>query len=968
MRSIKFILGKKSAQQFKIVSFILLCIICSASKATNLHRFHISGNRSIDISLETDSIVYPYHPDISYQLEGKHAGVYVKETSSTFGTSPKILIRGNSTFTGNNRPLWLIDGVKQASITDIDDSQLNQGNLVDIFTSSVAGINPDDIESIEILKDISGTAIYGSDGANGVILVTTKKGKAGKLSINYTGKFTFNRKPKASDYNLLNSEAEMEIYEEMKSKGWLDYTSMQTASDYGVFGKMYQMLNQTDDSGNFLLQNTPEAKAAFLHKAGLQNTDWFDELFKNNITQQHSFDISGGNDKTTFYTSFSHFNDGGYAIGFNAKRTTLNANVQQKIGKRLKLGLKLTGSQRNQETCGVENANFDQIEGKYTRSFESNPFTYAMNTSRAMRTKNENGELKYFRRNYAPFNIIEEIENNYLTISGNDLSAQFHLDYQISDNLYFYSHYQSRKTKTDTKINVTDNSNVIASTFNLDEVSDPVDRDNKDYGLNSSDFKYYLKWDQTISSNHQIQVKLGFENSKLKRKIGSYEEFGSIQAHHYSLSNQKYNTKFKKCSLFSDVNYTYKNRYVLSGTYAKENTNYQGSEKQKMTTWQLASKWKIINENHQEKLTCLSLKLAYGKSEKSPLSIYSTQKIGQAVLSPELNKELNLKLKFGLFSNRLTGNISYFNRKSKDLVEAYESYGIWGRSIEYQNIGELKTSGFEIDLNSTILKYDSFSWNTNWNINFYRSEVTSQNSSSTLGEATTKGALRTGKPLRALYSTKFAGLNSEGIPTFYGENDEIVNYLYLQSRNNIKSILKYEGPTEPKIFGGFSNNFRYRNLSLNIGLTYAFGHKIRTNSNYQPFYSDANSFPKDIANRWRESGDESNTTIPKIIDLREAYLNGADIENAYISYNLSSESIAKGDFIRLNHIGLTYQLPERIISGLFLKRASLSVQANNVCLLYSDSKLHGIDPEYTPVGGISLPVPKSYTITVKIGL
>ncbi len=772
--------------------------------------------------------------------------------------------------------------------------------------------------------------------------------------------------PKASDFNILDSKSEMEIYKEMVSKGWLSYTDLSSASDYGVYGKMSEAIS-TFDGTSFLLVNTPEAKAAFLEKYANANTDWFDELFDNNITQQHSLDVSGRNDKTTFYTSFSHFNDTGYALGFEAKRYTANANIQQKIGEKLKLGAKLTGSWRDQETTGVNDAVFDQIEGKYFRNFESNPFKYALTTSRAMRARDENGALEYFRRNSAPFNIINEIENNYVTISGDDLSALFHLDYQISDNLYFYSHYQSRKTKTDTKINVTDNSNAIASFFNTHEVSDAVDRDNKDYELNSSDFKYYLKWDQTISSNHQIQVKLGFENSKLKRKFGSYDEFGSMQAGRYSLNILKYNTKLKKRSLFSDVKYTYKNRYVLSGTYAKDNSNYQGSEKQKMTTWQLASKWKIINENHQEKLTCLSLKLAYGKSEKSPLSIYSTQKIGQAALSPELNKELNLKLKFGLFSNRLTGNISYFNRKLKDLVEAYESYGIWGRSIEYQNIGELKTNGFEIDLNSTILKYDSFSWSTNCNVSFYKSEVTSQNSSSTLGEATTKGALRTGKPLRALYSTKFAGLSNEGIPTFYGENDEIVNYLYLQSRDNIESVLRYEGPTEPKIFGGFSNYFKYKNFSLNIGLTYAFGHKIRVNSNYKSFYSDVNSFPKDMANRWRESGDESNTNIPKIIDLGEHRLNGSDIENAYISYNLSSESIAKGDFIRFNHIRLSYNIAPTIIKRLALKSASLSVQANNICLLYSDRKLNGIDPEYAPVGGVSLPVPKSYTFTLKFG-
>ena len=241
-------------------------------------------------------------------------------------------------------------------------------------------------------------------------------------------------------------------------------------------------------------------------------------------------------------------------------------------------------------------------------------------------------------------------------------------------------------------------------------------------------------------------------------------------------------------------------------------------------------------------------------------------------------------------------------------------------------------------------------------------------SNSTISLATTVGANFKGKPLRALYSIEFAGLSNNGTPTFYGENNEVVDYLYLQSRENIEAVLKYEGPTEPKIFGGFSNHFKYKNLSLNIGLTYAFGHKIRVSSNYQPYYSDENSFPKDMLNRWKESGDELNTSIPKIISLREHHQNGSDIKQAYDSYNLSSESIAKGDFIRLNHIGLIYQLPKNIANAILLKRASLSVQANNVCLLYSDSKLNGMDPEYSAVGGVSLPVPKTYTVSIKIGL
>jgi TonB-dependent SusC/RagA subfamily outer membrane receptor len=999
---------------YRIVLLVLFTSFYGSTMASKLHQFQSNKDIFIEKKIDEDSTSFIRYlnfsnPDISHSLEGKFSGVYAKETSSTFGTAPLISIRGNSTFIGNNRPLWVIDGVKQQNLIDVNVSELNLGNIIDVFSSTVSGINPEDIESIEVLKDIAATAIYGSDGANGVILVTTKKGKVSKLRINYTGSLTFNQKPKASDFNILDSKSEMEIYKEMVSKGWLSYTDLSNASDYGVYGKLNEAIN-TFDGNSFLVQNNPEAKAAFLEKHANANTDWFNELFKNNITQQHSVDISGGNDKTTFYTSFSHFNDDGFALGFNAKRTTLNANIQQKIGKRLKLGLKLTGSQRDQQTAGANDAVYDQIEGKYIRNFECNPFTYAMNTSRAMRAKNENGELEYFRRNYAPFNITNEIENNYVDISGKDLSAQFIVEYQILNNFKIQSNYSYRKNKSESNHITTENSNV-ANAFRavvnstIRDINPYLFKDPDDpYSLPHSilpeggfknidtrEFKsHYIQnkivWKVNLNTNSPMDIVFGHEMVKNSFELTKEKQFGVVYAenekivHHPDLEkylqynnielNKSESNAIKQMAFFANINLNLKNRFVIGGSLRNEAFNMPNIKDDYLPSWHLSGKWKLKSEAFMKELkpiNYLDVKLSYGRKHRLPNLINSKYFTSRDEFESEKIKELDFTIAFGLLNNRLIGEVSYYKQNLEDAVNLFMTSGVGGMIMRYANTGELETNGIEINLHSKILRSKHFAWNNNWNITFHKNEVTSGYSAATISQATTKGALMTGKPQGALYSSKFAGLNGNGIPTFYGENDEIVSYIYLQSNENIESILKYEGPTEPKIFGGFSNNLRYKNFNLNIGLTYAFGHKIRVNSNYQPFYSDVNSFSKDMANRWKESGDELNTNIPKIISLREHHQNGSDIKQAYDSYNLSSESIAKGDFIRLNHIGLSYQLSPKVINRLFLKRASLSVQANNICLLYSDSKLNGTDPAYAPVGGVSLPVPKSYTFTLKLG-
>ena len=226
--------------------------------------------------------------DISRGLEGRSAGVSVQNVSGTFGTAPKIRVRGATSIFGSSKPLWVVDGVIMEDVIDIDADALSSGDATTLISSAIAGLNADDIESFSILKDGSATSIYGARAMAGVIVVTTKKGRAGESRISYTGDYTFRMTPRYADFNIMNSQDQMSVYQEMAAKGWLNNSTIANASSSGVYGKMWELVN----TGK--LENTEAARNRYLRKAEYRNTDWFKELFRSSLMHTHSISLSSG--------------------------------------------------------------------------------------------------------------------------------------------------------------------------------------------------------------------------------------------------------------------------------------------------------------------------------------------------------------------------------------------------------------------------------------------------------------------------------------------------------------------------------------------------------------------------------------------------------------------------------------------------------------------------------------------------
>lgn len=218
--------------------------------------------------LSADNVKLDGLADISRGLEGRAAGVSVQNVSGTFGTAPKIRVRGATSIYGSSKPLWVVDGVIMEDAVEVSADQLSSGDAETLISSAIAGLNADDIESFQILKDGSATSIYGARAMAGVIVVTTKKGRAGVSKISYTGEFTTRLIPSYNDFNIMNSQEQMGIYKEMKEKGWLNFAETARSAESGVYGKMYQLMNTYDPAtGQFMMANTEDVINRYLRAA-----------------------------------------------------------------------------------------------------------------------------------------------------------------------------------------------------------------------------------------------------------------------------------------------------------------------------------------------------------------------------------------------------------------------------------------------------------------------------------------------------------------------------------------------------------------------------------------------------------------------------------------------------------------------------------------------------------------------------
>jgi len=263
--------------------------------------------------------------------------------------------------------------------------------------------------------------------------------------VQYTGTFAVKDRPSISNYNKLDATDEIAIYKELHQNGWIHSYTPNAAENMGVLGKMYDEVAK----GNLQLDANSDYNNAFLERHAQHNTDWFKTLFHHSIVNQHAVNIRGGNQKATYYTSLSYYHDDGIVIQSDkSERYTGSFRGDIQLTKQLQIGAKIAANIRSQRTPGVENSEFMPYSNRTTRDFEINPFLYALQTARSMQPYNEQGELEYYRRNYADFNILNELATNYTDLNVKDLSTQLDLNYRPLKILTVKGIFQYRLAKS----------------------------------------------------------------------------------------------------------------------------------------------------------------------------------------------------------------------------------------------------------------------------------------------------------------------------------------------------------------------------------------------------------------------------------------------------------------------------------------------------------------------------------------
>ena len=975
--------------------------------------------------------------DVSRALEGKAAGVSVQQVSGTFGTAPKIRVRGATSIYGSSKPLWVVDGVVMEDVVEISADQLSSGNAVTLISSAIAGLNADDIESFQILKDGSATSIYGARAMAGVIVITTKKGKSGRSTINYTGEFSTRFKPSYSDFNISNSQEQMGIYREMYDKGWLELSSLATWSSSGVYGRMFQLINTYNaETGTFEIENTEIGRNAYLREAEFRNTDWFDLLFSSNVTQNHAVSMSAGTEKARFYASLSIMDDPGWTLSSDVQRYTANANASFQVSPKFTLNLITNGSYRNQQAPGSLSRDVDVVSGKIKRNFDINPYSFAMNASRTLQPQ------AMYTQNFAPFNIFKELEQNNIHLSIADVKFQSELQWKPFKKLEVSALSAIRYQTTSQKHAITQYSNQAQAyragvlpenstirSLNPFLYSDP-DKPNdlpqtvlpeggimftNNYSVRQLDLRATFSYNSDFGKHADFIANVfgGMEMNSTDRNAFFSELWGWNQGNVPNTSPLLFKQKAEENSVYFGDSWTYgqslayftsgtlsyQGKYIVNLTGRHEGTNKLGKSvtARWLPTWNVALAWNAHEELFFSKLkpafSHFTLKSSYSlTADRGPSNVsnaeaifrsftpfrpfasvretgFTLSELANSELTYEKKYEWNLGIEMGFLKNKINIVADVYLRDNFDLIGLIYTQGVGGKTEKMANVASMKSSGIELTISTKNVATKTFSWHTDLTFSKTQNTITSLEAQSNVIQLVSgEGFALKGYPVRALFSIPFQGLNNEGLPTFINQDNEYtVTDIYFQEFEKI-DFLQYEGPTDPTITGGFGNVWMYKNLKLNVFLTYSFGNKLRLPPIFNARYSDLDAMPKEFRNRWVMPGDEDFTTIPVIASKRQHNAYGNDIAYAYNAYNFSTARVADGGFIRLKEISISYDLNEKLVSALKLSSLQLKLQATNLWLLYADARLNGQDPEFMNSGGVAVPLPRQITFTLRAGI
>ena len=956
-------------------------------------------------SVKTEDLNMIGATSIEQMLQGQLAGLSVINISAAPGAAPKIRVRGTATITGNADPLWVLDGVMLENSVPISVAELNSPDVMNMFNSAIGGINPSDIESITVLKDASATAIYGTRAANGVIVVTTKKGKRdGGFNISYQHTSSVSLRPSYDDFDLLNSQERVELTQQCYDDG---------LRVSGVVGM--ENLMQQYGLGNLSLEEYKQK----VRELETRNTDWFKILFRNAYTQTHNLSISGGTEKMDYYVSMSYNGEQGADKISEYKNYGGLAKMNAELFKGVRLGTTLQVGRRDRES--------------YHTSID--PFMYAVRTSRTIPLYDENGDYFFYKKSvggYYLFNILFEQENTKRESTQTDLKGIVNLTVNLYKGLK-YNGLFSYSSSHSASIDYAKEQSAYVANLRGYDFGNPTEEElaetplpfggvynETDYEQRTSLIRNGLEYKGHIGDDLSIDGMLGqeFRTTKYRglttQNYGYMHDRGNIfyepslgesTGHLFRNMVIRNVPERSYISYYGVLSAMYKDRYVINGNIRFDGSNLFGSNPKYryLPLWSVSAKWIVSNENFLagvSMLNDLAIRASYGLrgnivEDSSPQIIASAlppnkfndlleMKIDQAPnpdLKWETTSSLNVGLELSMLNNRLSVDVDYYRDASRDLIASKDVSAVTGFLNKYVNYANVKNQGVDIAVSGYIIRSKQVSWMSSLNLGYVKNKVTKSNitpqAQNLVKSVYTPGEVYLGKPVNGMFSYRFAELDADGMPLFYDQDNNKLNAgdteLPTAVFSNIEN-LKYEGTRDPILTGGFNNVIKYKEFTLSFLFSFGLKNVIRLPEYaYNSSPSDDQNANRRIMERWRKPGDEATKVIP-CLSGGSGYFTTAD--GTYYTtglFNQSQVTVVPGDYLRLRNVMLEYRLPRQlvqkiVIGGGSLGGISLKLQAQNLFVL-ADRRLKGYDPEtinYTTTAYGSQPLPTSFTLGLNV--
>jgi len=970
------------------------------------------------VKVNADNIRQAGIASVDNMLAGQLAGVTSVATSGAPGAPAKIRIRGTASLNGTQDPLWVLDGIplEGNEVPDFNDKD----NIDQLYNSSIGGLNPQDIADITILKDAAATAIYGARAANGVIVITTKRGKAGKMKVTLSSNTSFISRPDFDKLNLMNSNEKIDLELALASRTDLTYNNQ--------YGGVAQILNANNDWSNYQTGGSSAISAESLASINaLRNVDanLDDELYQNAVNQDHSLSISGGNDFADYYFSFGAHTEKGTTIGTSMDRYNVTLKTNFNLRDDLKLGVSIFANERKSE-------NYLTGSSKLT-----NPANYVRLANPYNKLRDEQGNYIYnvdedgiYNIAYIPFNILEEREGTSHKLKGQSVNAIFDLEWDINTNIKFRSQYGIQIDKSNT-IKEADEETFYARKARHQsryfESGEPKyfipeggvlknwEADNSSYNL-----KNIVEYNQMFNEKHEVGLMIGNEVRQTEFTQVFSAAYGwnaermtskpvifrdEADARSFPLFNKAYR-KNRYASFFATGSYTYDRRYTFFGSIRYDGSDLFGVDpKYKyLPLYAVSGAWNASEENFLRNidwLSSLKFRTSYGlqgniDKNSSPFIIGSPTTVSNLPGSTEDGIDIsglpNEKLRWektstynvgadlSLFRHSIRMSFDYYSRKGTDLIGSQTLPYETGFSSMSVNWAEMTNKGWEFSVATRNIKTDNFEWNTNFNI--------SHNENKVLKEKIPANQFlpsREGYSANSVWVIKTAGFDENGYPMFDKDGTAVSGQeffdLYDQyadfwpgnyagsnlNTEQVRNLFTYAGSSDPEYSGGIVNTFKYKNLDLTVSANFNLGMDILA----QPTYSMTEY------NRGRNTSRElldvingNNKSLPNLMGsasaegkywMEKQWYDNIDNAGTYRHLDIWLKEV---NYLRISSIRLGYTLTKEMLKRVKLSNVRFSFEARNPFVVSN-----GYDGYFDPesYGNIyAQPQQKSYTLGVNL--